>query len=225
MRKADENHETIPAASPRVPSLPSKPEQSVMTPNKTPNAKAKQEAADEPGATVAAPKANNDNSEVREFKRFADYRWADDALEIKVIWDDNSSTWEPEEALHRDAEDALLAYWKKHGGRPTHPEDADLYQVFAILDHKANRRRVQVQWLGFSRDDTTWEPVDTVKEAAPTVLEDYWNKVDANKGSRGRPPKTEREPEGKKLNKVQGKARVQKKDYTARKKKPTRRGK
>ena len=65
-------------------------------------------------------------------------------------WDAGPPTWEPEENLHRDSPDALLAYWAAQpGGRPPNPRDPELYNIFGVTAHSKDRKKLLVQWVGF----------------------------------------------------------------------------
>ena len=109
-----------------------------------------------------------------EFKRFIGHHWVGDAIEIEVEWENGPSTWEPERNLHRDAPDALFAYWESQGGRPPNPEDPELYDIFAVRNHSRNKKRVLVEWVGFPETDATWLPTSAVKATAGDILKEYW---------------------------------------------------
>ncbi|KAM4067484.1 hypothetical protein HRG_001404 [Hirsutella rhossiliensis] len=111
------------------------------------------------------------------FKRFVQHRWAGDSVEIQVEWDEGDITWEPEGNLHEDAPEALFAYWKSQGARPTNPADPDLFCIFAIRKHNNNRKRLLVEWVGYGPEDMTWVSRRSVEETAPEMVAQYLNKV------------------------------------------------
>ncbi|KAI5456719.1 hypothetical protein BGZ63DRAFT_87928 [Mariannaea sp. PMI_226] len=117
-----------------------------------------------------------DEDEQYSFTRFLDHRQTgnDNDIEILVEWDQGSPTWEPETNLHHDAPDTLFAYWKSQGGRPLNPEDPDLFEIYAIRKHSKNKKRLQVEWLGYDKSEWTWLPSSVVEETAREVVEAYW---------------------------------------------------
>ncbi|KAF7561783.1 hypothetical protein G7046_g2332 [Stylonectria norvegica] len=137
-----------------------------------------------PAATAAAANPDTepedpemdevDDSETCSFKRFQNHRWVGNSLEVKVQWDKGAPTWEPERNLHRDAPQALFAYWKREGGRPPNPKDAELYDVYAIRKHSKNRKKVLVEWVGYDKQDMTWVDRSVVSQTAQSVVDDYF---------------------------------------------------
>ncbi|CAM1509543.1 Fc.00g032820.m01.CDS01 [Cosmosporella sp. VM-42] len=115
-----------------------------------------------------------EEEEEHTFKRFTKHHWVGNATEIQVEWADGPPTWEPERNLHRDAPQALFAYWKKQGGRPPNPKDPDLFDIFAICKHSKNKRKLLVEWVGFDKQDMSWLPTSVVKATAKDVVEEYW---------------------------------------------------
>lgn len=108
-------------------------------------------------------------------KRFADYRWDGDSIEIKVEWEEGWPTWEPEVNLHSDAPDDLFVFWASQGGHPTNPSDASLYEVHSITSHSPNRKKLLVSWAGFA--DATWEPCAALETWVGDAVADYWRNV------------------------------------------------
>ena len=109
--------------------------------------------------------------------RFKGHRWAGDTIEVEVEWDKGPATWEPEENLHRDAPDALFDFWTAQGGRPANPRDPELYNIFAVLKHSKDRKRVLVEWTGFGPKDATWMARPALERAAPDLSRKYWRTV------------------------------------------------
>ncbi|OAA46415.1 Chromo domain-like protein [Cordyceps fumosorosea ARSEF 2679] len=84
--------------------------------------------------------------------------------------------------LQSDDPDQLLRLWKATP-RPVYMPDPTLYEIFAVHRHKEVKNEkgekaiwLQVQWTGFSKRDTTWEPETYVKQVASGVLNEYWSK-------------------------------------------------
>jgi hypothetical protein len=80
-------------------------------------------------------------------------------------------SWEPEISIQEDAPSVLFSYWASKGGRPPHPEDPDLFHIFAIRKVKARGHEVFVEWVGY--EERTWEPRSTVEDAAPDMLKEF----------------------------------------------------
>lgn len=119
-------------------------------------------------------------------KRFADYRWDGDSIEVKVEWEKGRPTWEPEANLHSDAPNSLLAFWTSKHGHPTNPKDADLYEVHSIRNHTVDCKKLLVTWVGFGPEDATWEPCTALERSAGDVVADYWKSVEAKSETRQR---------------------------------------
>lgn len=137
----------------------------------TPPTQPEPESAEPP-----AEESESDDPE-EEFKRFANHRWVDNAIEIKVEWTRGTPTWEPERNLHRDAPDALFAYWKSQGGRPTNPQDPEMFDIFAIRKHSRDRKKLMVEWVGYDESENTWLPRAVVEETAKGLVDTYWEGV------------------------------------------------
>ncbi|KAG5933221.1 hypothetical protein E4U59_006997 [Claviceps monticola] len=117
------------------------------------------------------------------FDKFTDHRWVGDSMEIRVAWQDGDLTWEREAVLHEDAPDALLEYWKSQGGRPTNPNDPDLFNIFAIRKHTKDRKSLLVEWVGYGPKEASWLPHADVEKTAPELVAQYWRSI---KGARPR---------------------------------------
>ncbi|KAL7952058.1 hypothetical protein V8C42DRAFT_306034 [Trichoderma barbatum] len=110
-------------------------------------------------------------------KRFVGYRWAGDSIEIQVEWEAGEMTWEPESNLHKDAPEFLFEYWRAQGERPKNPIDSGIYEIFAILKHSKNRRKLLIQWVGFERSEATWEGRDDIANMAEDVVKEYFDSL------------------------------------------------
>jgi hypothetical protein len=131
------------------------------------------------------------------FTNILDHRWAGNAaIELRIDWHRTEPSWESETALHRDAPDALFAYWKRQGGRPENPKDPGLYDIFAIREHSRDRSRLRIEWTGFPPSDCTWEPSKVVEKTAPELVEEYWAKLGemkaASKSTKGKNKKKQK---------------------------------
>ncbi|KAJ3483297.1 hypothetical protein NLG97_g7339 [Lecanicillium saksenae] len=134
-------------------------------------------ATPEPAGTEPETATDSDNGEFT-FKNFVDHRWDGDSIQIQVEWENGQRTWEPETTLHHDARQTLLRYWAKQpGGRPDNPREPGLYEILAIRKHSRDRKRLFVEWVGYGPKENTWEPRDIVQDAAPDILDDYWDSL------------------------------------------------
>lgn len=131
-------------------------------------------------AQVAAEESESDEPE-EEFKSFKNHRWVDNTIEIQVEWTKGSPTWEPERNLHRDAPDALFAYWKSQGGRPTNPQDPEMFDIFAIRKHSRDKKKLLVEWVGYDKKEMTWLPKAVVEETAKGLVDQYWEELKTKK--------------------------------------------
>lgn len=125
------------------------------------------------------PTPKDDEAREFAFKKFVGHRWDDDdAMQIHVEWEGGGRTWEPEAALHGDAPDALLGYWRAQpGGRPDNPRQPGLYEIHAIRKHSRDRKRLFVEWVGYGPGERTWEPRGVVEDAAPGMVTEYWDSL------------------------------------------------
>lgn len=115
------------------------------------------------------------------FEKLAQHRWAGNSIEIQVDWKDGDATWEQEAVLHQDAPDALLEYWESQGGRPTNPDDPDLFDIHAIRRHSKDCKKLLVEWVGYGPKEATWVSRAAVEETAPEVVAQYWESVKSAK--------------------------------------------
>ncbi|KAG9497215.1 hypothetical protein J7337_012007 [Fusarium musae] len=146
-----------------------------------------------------------------EFVRIADHRWVEDEkkenmIELLIQWKDGENSWVSEELLHTDNRQALFAYWRSQpGGRPKNPEDDDVYQVFAIRKHRVRNGvpQVLVEWLGYDTPENTWENQDSIEEAAPKLVDAYFDQV---KGKAKIPAKTKSQAKSQPKSKARPKA-------------------
>lgn len=141
-----------------------------------------EDSAEEAAAVVGGSPGDAPNETETEeteyaFERFAHHRWAGNSIEIQVEWQDGDATWEQEAVLHQDAPDALLEYWESQGGRPTNPDDPDLFDIHAIRRHSKDRKKLLVEWVGYGPKEATWVPRAAVEETAPEVVAQYWESV------------------------------------------------
>lgn len=103
------------------------------------------------------------------------HRWKDGEIEVKVNWQGGESTWEPERNIHLDAPQILFNYWKVQGGRPTNPEDPEMFDIVAIRSH--TKRRLLVEWTGYPPSENTWMARKEVKATAPDVVKEYFQRT------------------------------------------------
>lgn len=97
-------------------------------------------------------------------------------VEFLVNWADGEASWEPEWSLQDQVPNLVFEYWDAKGGR----EEAtgfDTYHVFKILKRtmpsSGNQPQYQIQWVGYRRKESTWEPEDKVRKMAPEELKEY----------------------------------------------------
>ena len=97
-------------------------------------------------------------------------------VDFLVTWDGGEASWESEFDLQIQAPNAVFEYWDQLDSR----EDAtglDIYHVFKILKRmnpsKGKEPKYLIQWVGYRRKESTWEPESKVKEIAPEELKAY----------------------------------------------------
>ncbi|TKW53840.1 hypothetical protein CTA1_7377, partial [Colletotrichum tanaceti] len=136
-------------------------------------------------------------------------------FQMQVSWKNDEPTWEPEQNIQEDAEEALFEYWDSvEGGRLGAMADKNLWHVLRVEKHKkkpSGAIHLLICWVG--TPDRSWEPESQVKVYAHQHLESYWRAqggrekhikasvVPAKRG-RGRPrrsplPATEDKPVGR----------------------------
>ncbi|KAK2017569.1 hypothetical protein LZ32DRAFT_614277 [Colletotrichum eremochloae] len=97
-------------------------------------------------------------------------------FQMQVSWKNDEPTWEPEQTIQEDAEEALFAYWDSvKGGRLGAMEDTNLWHVLRIEKHKqkpSGAVHFLVYWIG--SPDRSWEPESQVEVYARQHVENYW---------------------------------------------------
>ena len=86
----------------------------------------------------------------------------------------------PQLRIHPVFHSSLLEPYHEIPGRITQPpppielEDGPEYEVVAILDSKIVRNKINYlgDWLGYSPNERTWEPIENVTNAR-ALLEDF----------------------------------------------------
>ncbi|KAG5757265.1 hypothetical protein H9Q70_000116 [Fusarium xylarioides] len=146
--------------------------------------KKSEEQPEEPHFEEEEEEAEAQDDERYEFVRITDHRWAENGneneIELLMQWKDGETSWISEELLHTDNRQALIEYWRSQpGGRPKNPDDEEVYQVFAIRKHRVRNGvpQVQVEWLGYDTSENTWEDQDSIEEAAPKLVDAYFDQV------------------------------------------------
>ncbi|GKT52902.1 chromo domain-containing protein [Colletotrichum tofieldiae] len=113
-------------------------------------------------------------------------------FQMHVSWKNDEPTWEPEQTIQEDAEEALFAYWDSvKGGRLGAMADKNLWHVLKIEKHKqkpSGAVHFLVYWIG--SPDRSWEPETQVEVYARQHVEDYWR----SKGGRDKNIKTAAAP-------------------------------
>ncbi|KAM0254563.1 hypothetical protein ACHAQJ_006671 [Trichoderma viride] len=132
---------------------------------------------------IGAPETEEGEEEYS-FKRFVEYRWAYDSIEIQVEWETGEMTWEPETNLHEDVPDTLFEYWREQGGRPKNPIDPEVYEVFAILKHNKNRTKLLVEWVGYEASEASWASRKVIEETAKDIVDAYFERLKTTKGKK-----------------------------------------
>ncbi|GKT47741.1 uncharacterized protein ColSpa_07922 [Colletotrichum spaethianum] len=113
-------------------------------------------------------------------------------FQMHVSWKHDEPTWEPEQSIQEDAEEALFAYWDSvKGGRLGAMADKNLWHVLKIEKHKqkpSGAVHFLVYWIG--SPDRSWEPESQVEVYARQHVETYWK----SKGGRDKNIKTAAAP-------------------------------
>ncbi|RSM07323.1 hypothetical protein CDV31_008688 [Fusarium ambrosium] len=116
-----------------------------------------------------------EDDEAYTFNKILGYRWVKNKIQLQIDWSEHPQTWEPEEHIHRDAPDALFNYWRSKGGRPDNPKKPGVYDIFAIRDHSKNKKKVLVEWVGYDKNDQTWEDRKNIEKTAKDLVDDYFD--------------------------------------------------
>ncbi|KAF4987986.1 hypothetical protein FGRMN_10034 [Fusarium graminum] len=61
----------------------------------------------------------------------------------------------------------VLQYWASIGGR-CQVTGFEMYHVYRIISEE--KRHFEIQWIGYSDTDTSWEPKGKVKNICPTAV-------------------------------------------------------
>ncbi|KAK1973195.1 hypothetical protein LZ30DRAFT_672000 [Colletotrichum cereale] len=97
-------------------------------------------------------------------------------FQLLVKWKDGDETWEPEDVIQEDAEEALFAYWGGvDRGRLGAMVDKDLWHALKIQSHRQTTSgavELEVIWVG--SPVRSWEPKEKMLEVAPEVVNEYW---------------------------------------------------
>ncbi|KAK2047209.1 hypothetical protein LZ31DRAFT_160942 [Colletotrichum somersetense] len=97
-------------------------------------------------------------------------------FQMQISWKNGEPTWEPEQTIQEDAEEALFAYWDGvKGGRLGAMADKNLWHVLRIEKHKqkpSGAVHFLVYWIG--SPDRSWEPESQVEVYARQHVENYW---------------------------------------------------
>lgn len=97
-------------------------------------------------------------------------------FQMQISWKHDESTWEPEQNIQEDAEEALFEYWDSvKGGRLGAMADKDLWHVLRVEKHKQKPNgtiHLLVYWIG--SPDRSWEPESQVEQYARHHVENYW---------------------------------------------------
>ncbi|KAK1579371.1 uncharacterized protein LY79DRAFT_344517 [Colletotrichum navitas] len=86
---------------------------------------------------------------------------------------DDSKRLVPESVVQQKVAQKVYAYWESFNQPREVTVGSDYFHIFAIIDQKNSK--LKVQWVGYtdSADDTTWETKAKVRKMNPTLLTDY----------------------------------------------------
>ena len=100
-------------------------------------------------------------------------------VDFLVSWSSGEATWEPESDLQEQVPNLVFEYWDAAGSRDL-ATGLDTYHVFKILKRtipsSGKQPQYQIQWVGYKRKESSWEPEEKVKEIAPEELKAYEEK-------------------------------------------------
>ncbi|RKK74765.1 hypothetical protein BFJ69_g8201 [Fusarium oxysporum] len=76
--------------------------------------------------------------------------------------------------VHDADEQLVLDYWKSRGGR-TKVTGLQRFHVFYIIAERFRhkKREYEVQWVGYCREETNWEPAAKMKRICPKAIEEW----------------------------------------------------
>ncbi|KAL2884326.1 hypothetical protein SGCOL_000267 [Colletotrichum sp. CLE4] len=97
-------------------------------------------------------------------------------FQMHINWKHDDPTWETEQTIHEDAEEALFAYWDSlKGGRLGAMVDKNLWHALRVEKHKqkpSGAVQLYVCWIG--SPERSWEPEKQVEVYARQHVENYW---------------------------------------------------
>lgn len=131
-----------------------------------------------PKATPNAQVDEDQDFEEAEVEKLIKHRVdnAESTVEFLVQWVGGEPTWEPEAELQAHVPDLIYAYWDARGSREKVTK-FNKFHVFKILKRTnpsaANKPVYLIQWVGYSRKETTREEEDLVRESAPMKLQEF----------------------------------------------------
>ncbi|KAF3802768.1 hypothetical protein GCG54_00014002 [Colletotrichum gloeosporioides] len=81
----------------------------------------------------------------------------------------------PEIIVQQTTPSKVYAYWSALGKSREETIGTDHFNVFAILGHDSQSKRLRVQWVGYSDSvqDTSWETVPKIRRLDPALVKDY----------------------------------------------------
>ena len=77
-------------------------------------------------------------------------------------------------------------------------EDAEIYQVEKILDHRITpqgKKEMLVKWAYYGPESNSWEPLENL-DGSQEVLSDYWHTLAINQTFKAGKPKYSRMRKG-----------------------------
>jgi hypothetical protein len=92
--------------------------------------------------------------------KIQDHKYVGDHLFYNVLWEGGDSTWQSREQLQKDIPDMVFNY-----------ENYDAtteWKVKEVVETRITGTRtnevleVKVWWLGFAKEDASWEPADSI---------------------------------------------------------------
>ncbi|KXJ84989.1 hypothetical protein Micbo1qcDRAFT_169763 [Microdochium bolleyi] len=112
-----------------------------------------------------------------------------DLLVVRRKWSSQnqlleSQSWESEAMVQCKDEKAVLSYWESKGGRDVAVLRPDIRRGFRILKASRTRRQLQVQFVGYPKEKSSWLSTAAVQVLLPQAndwirgLIDRWDKTD-----------------------------------------------
>ncbi|KAF4453343.1 hypothetical protein F53441_3971 [Fusarium austroafricanum] len=103
-------------------------------------------------------------------------------VQLFVEWSDHpGGHWEgtsfDEDAIQHVDERLVLNYWKSRGGREK-MTGLEVFHVFRIIAERVheNKHEYKVQWVGYSRQNISWEPAVRMQTISPAAIEVWQQK-------------------------------------------------